>query len=86
MNNEYSIALDIGTNSVGYALIDENGRLLRYQKRPMYGSVIFDPAETAAERRMNRSTRRRLDRKRNRIKELQNQVWSDMKEVGQLPK
>ena len=81
MNNEYSIALDIGTNSVGYALIDENGRLLRYQKRPMYGSVIFDPAETAAERRMNRSTRRRLDRKRNRIKELQNQVWSDMKEV-----
>ena len=81
MSKSYSIALDIGTNSVGYAAVDENGRLLRYHKRPMYGSVIFDQAETAANRRMSRSTRRRLARKRNRTRELQNLVFSDMGKI-----
>ena len=78
---EYSIALDIGTNSVGYAAVDERGRLLRYHKRPMYGSVIFDQAETAVVRRTSRSTRRRLARKRNRTRELQDLVLPDMEKV-----
>lgn len=81
MSKSYSIALDIGTNSVGYAAVDENGRLLRYHKRPMYGSVIFDQANTAAERRASRSARRRLARKRNRTHELQDLVFSDMEKI-----
>ncbi len=81
MSKSYSIALDIGTNSVGYAAVDENGRLLRYHKRPMYGSVIFDQAEPAKERRESRSARRRLARKRNRTRELQDLVFADMEKI-----
>lgn len=81
MSKSYSIALDIGTNSVGYAAVDENGKLLRYHKRPMYGSVIFDEAHTAADRRTSRSARRRLARKRNRTRELQDLVFADMEKI-----
>ncbi len=81
MSKSYSIALDIGTNSVGYAAVDENGKLLRYHKQPMYGSVIFDEAHTAADRRASRSARRRLARKRNRTRELQDLVFADMEKI-----
>ena len=50
MKEVYNIGLDIGTSSVGYAMTDEKGRLLRFHKRPTYGSVLF---EEARERRKN---------------------------------
>lgn len=78
MEKVYNIGLDIGTNSVGYAMTDEKGRLLRYHKRPTYGSVLFEEAQTAKERKLNRSTRRRLARRRNRIKLLQGLVAPDV--------
>lgn len=36
MKEAYNIGLDIGTSSVGYAMTDEKGRLLRFHKRPTY--------------------------------------------------
>lgn len=78
MERIYSIALDIGTNSVGYAVVDEQGRLLHDHKRPMYGSILFDKVETAADRRNKRSMRRRLERKKERIKLLQALVSLDV--------
>lgn len=51
MKEVYNIGLDIGTSSVGYAMTDEKGRLLRFHKRPTYGSVLFEEAQTAKERR-----------------------------------
>ncbi len=78
MKKVYNIGLDIGTNSVGYAMTDEKGRLLRFHKRPTYGSVLFDEAQTAKKRRVNRSTRRRLARRHNRIDLLQKQVEPDV--------
>lgn len=78
MKEAYNIGLDIGTSSVGYAMTDEKGRLLRFHKRPTYGSVLFEEAQTAKERRQKRSARRRLARQRKRIKLLQALVAPDV--------
>lgn len=78
MKEVYNIGLDTGTSSVGYAMTDEKGRLLRFHKRPTYGSVLFEEAQTAKERRQKRSARRRLARQRKRIKLLQALVAPDV--------
>lgn len=68
---KYSIGLDIGVASVGWAVIDENNQLVRYKKKNMWGSRLFDEAQTAEARRIHRSIRRRLKRRAQRINFLQ---------------
>ena len=68
---EYYIGLDIGTNSVGYAVTDGNYRILSYKNKSMWGVRLFDEAITAADRRVSRGTRRRFGRRRWRIELLQ---------------
>lgn len=46
-NIKYYIGVDIGTNSVGWAVIDENGNLLKKGKHHLWGSRLFDQAQTA---------------------------------------
>ena len=70
-NNDYYIGLDMGTNSVGWAVTDTKERLQRFNKKDMWGSRLFKEAETAAERRTFRTSRRRYDRVRQRIEFLQ---------------
>lgn len=48
----YDIGLDIGTGSVGYALIGEDGILLKKGKRNLWGSRLYDTGETAADTRV----------------------------------
>lgn len=71
MRQKYSIGLDIGTNSVGWAVIGEDDQLLRYKKKNMWGARLFDQANKAEDRRLQRSARRRLKRRRQRINFLQ---------------
>ncbi len=71
MKQKYSIGLDIGTSSVGWAVVDENDELMRYKKKNMWGSRLFEEAEKAESRRMNRTARRRLRRREQRINFLQ---------------
>lgn len=73
----YSIGLDIGTNSVGWAVTDENYNLLRKKGRHMWGSRLFDQAETAQSRRLSRSIRRRYNKRRERIRLLR-LIMNDM--------
>lgn len=68
---EYFIGLDIGTNSVGYAVTDPQYHVLRFNGKSMWGSRLFDEAETAETRRMFRTARRRLNRRRQRLDWLQ---------------
>lgn len=68
---KYSIGLDIGVASVGWAVVDENNQLVRYKKKNMWGSRLFERAQTAEARRVNRSARRRLKRRAQRINFLQ---------------
>ncbi len=64
---KYYIGLDIGTDSVGYAVTDDNYKLLKCKGEPIIGTHLIDAAEDNAERRSFRTSRRRLDRKQQRI-------------------
>lgn len=75
---DYSIGLDLGTGSVGWAVIDENGDLARFKGRPAWGSRLFATAETAASARMPRGQRRRYIRRRWRLNLLQDLFAEDM--------
>ena len=64
---KYYIGLDIGTTSVGWAVTDERYSLIRKKGKDMWGVRLFDEANTAAERRSFRTSRRRLQREKARI-------------------
>jgi len=66
-NNNYYIGLDIGTNSVGWAVTDENNNLLKFKGKNMWGVRLFEEGKSAKERRVARSTRRRYERRRQRL-------------------
>ena len=75
---EYNIGLDIGTNSVGWAVTDLENNILKYKNRNMWGARLFDSGTTAAQTRIFRGTRRRIERRRERIKILQSLLIDDM--------
>ncbi len=66
-NKNYYVGLDIGTDSVGYAVTDENYNLCKFKGESMWGATLFDEAQLAVERRGFRSARRRLDRRQERV-------------------
>ena len=68
---EYYVGLDIGTDSVGWAVSDLNYNVIKFRDKHMWGVRAFDEAQTAAERRKFRAARRRLHRKRQRVELLQ---------------
>ena len=70
-NGDYNIGLDMGTGSVGWAVTDENGKLLYFKKQPTWGSRLFDSAQPASEARTHRGQRRRYVRRRWRLNLLQ---------------
>lgn len=78
---EYSIGLDLGTASVGWALVDQNGAVCHIKNRPTLGSRLFPSADPAAGTRAFRSQRRRIARRRQRIEKLQEIFAPAMAEV-----
>ena len=67
MPQKYYIGLDVGTNSVGYAVTDEKYNLLKFKNEPMWGTHVFEGAAESAGRRANRTGRRRLHRRQQRV-------------------
>lgn len=67
----YSIGLDLGTNSVGWAVIDENYNLAKLKGKDAWGAFLFEKAGTAKDWRLKRGQRRRYERRRERISLLQ---------------
>lgn len=67
LKKDYYIGLDIGTNSVGYAVTDTDYALMRYKGEPMWGVNLFDEAKLCNERRGYRTERRRIRRRKMRI-------------------
>lgn len=67
----YYVGLDCGTNSVGFAVTDKEYNLLKAKNKDMWGSHLFDEAQTAEQRRLQRNARKRLNRRKERIKILQ---------------
>ncbi len=64
---DYYLGLDIGTNSIGWAATNENYDLLQIDNKATWGVRLFEEAQTAANRRINRSNRRRIQRTKQRI-------------------
>ena len=86
MKKKYNIGLDIGTTSVGWAVVEENTQKIMKKgtgnkKCALWGVRLFDSANTAKDRRMARSTRRRYDRRRARIQLLQEEFLEEINKV-----
>lgn len=64
---DYFVGLDIGTSSVGWAVTNREYELLRAKGHRMWGSRLFPEGQTAEERRVKRSARRRLERRNDRL-------------------
>ena len=69
--SDYYLGFDIGTNSVGWCVTDLNYNVLRFNKKDMWGSRLFDEAKTSEERRVQRNSRRRLKRRKWRLNLLE---------------
>lgn len=67
----YYIGLDIGTNSVGWAVTYPNYSIANFNKKSMWGVRKFEAASTAEDTRLARTARRRLDRRKDRLNFLQ---------------
>ena len=81
IEGEYNIGLDMGTNSVGWAVTDSAGDLLHFKKQPTWGSRLFDEGKTAADARIPRSQRRRIVRRRWRLNLLQKMFEDEVAKV-----
>lgn len=75
MKNNYFMGLDMGTGSLGWAVTDTSYHLCRAHGKDLWGIRLFETANTAEERRNFRCSRRRLDRRNQRIQLLQ-QIFS----------
>ena len=90
---KFYLGLDIGTNSVGFCVTDENydiikkhktvydGEKTKYYGNHVWGSRLFDEAQDASSRRSAREKRRRLQRRRQRIVLLQQLFAPEMEKV-----
>jgi CRISPR-associated endonuclease Csn1 len=67
MSKDYYVGLDIGTSSVGFAVTDTEYNIVRKKGKDFWGVRLFDEAKTAAERRTARTSRRRLQRLKQRV-------------------
>ena len=68
---KYYIGLDIGTNSVGYAVTDTEYNLIKTHGKSAWGVTAFDEASGCVERTSFRTGRRRRDRIKFRVQLLQ---------------
>ena len=78
---EYYLGLDIGTNSLGWAVTDTDYNILDYRRKAMWGIHLFEEGKTAAERRTHRCARRRLERRKQRIALLREILSAEIDKV-----
>ena len=93
MKKPYSIGLDIGTNSVGWAVITDDYKVpskkmkvlgntdKHFIKKNLIGALLFDEGTTAEDRRLKRTARRRYTRRKNRLRYLQEIFSEEMSKV-----
>ena len=79
--SDYYLGFDIGTNSVGWCVTDMNYNVLRFNKKDMWGSRLFDEAKMAAERRVQRNFRRRLKRRKWRLNLLEEIFFNEILKI-----
>ncbi len=75
------LGLDIGTNSVGWCVTDENYQIIKKQGKSLWGVRMFGEALDASERRAFRTNRRRLHRRNERISLLKDIFSEPMSQI-----
>ena len=78
---EYYIGLDCGTDSVGWAVVKPDYTVVKKAGKALWGVRLFDEGQPAAERRANRSARRRAGRRKWRLKLLREIFDSEVSSV-----
>ena len=78
---KYYLGLDMGTSSVGWAATDTNYKLLRKKGKDLWGVREFEEAQTAADRRTHRISRRRRQREQARVGMLKSYFEEAIAEV-----
>lgn len=68
---DYYIGLDVGTDSIGWAVTDTCYNILKFKGNAQWGIRLLDESKTAEERRVFRSSRRRTQRNKFRIQCLE---------------
>lgn len=80
-NHAYYLGLDIGTDSVGFAVTDTEYNLFKHKGEPIWGVTTFDEASQSEERRGFRTARRRLDRRQWRLRLLSEVFAAEISKV-----
>lgn len=62
-NKNYTIGLDLGVGSVGWAVVGDDNKLIKKQGQKLWGVRLFEPAESAAPRRNKRRQRRTTNKR-----------------------
>ena len=75
------LGLDIGTASVGWAATDTEYKIIRKNKKRLWGVRLFEEATTAEERRGYRSSRRRLARRKWRLNLLEELFTQEISKI-----
>lgn len=70
-NTEYYLGLDMGTNSVGWAVTTPGYDVVKKHGKALWGIRLFEEGKTAADRRAFRTARRRTARRSRRLDLLQ---------------
>lgn len=78
---KYSLGLDIGTNSVGWAVVDENNNVVKKNGKTLFGVRLFDKAKSAKETRVYRGSRIRTNRRKERMERLKNLFAKEINKV-----
>ena len=81
---DYYLGLDCGTSSVGFAVTDMDYNVLKFNGKSMWGSHLFEEANTAKERRVARCLRRRRERQKQRIDLLQELFAEEIAKVDPI--
>lgn len=94
-SKKYYLGLDMGTDSCGWCVTDDKYNIIRSHKKTygpdgklikregchLWGARLFGPANTAENRRLNRTARRRLARRRRRILLLRELFQPEMDKI-----
>ena len=66
-NISYNLGLDIGSTSVGWAVLNADYELIKNKRKNLWGVRLFEEGKPASQRRVFRSQRRRYNRRKQRL-------------------
>ena len=83
MKQNYSIGLDLGTNSIGWAVLNRDFSLVKKGSKNLWGVLLFSEGQTAKDRKIKRSSRRKFERRKERVNLLQSLLSTEINAVDE---